>query len=205
MPTWYLNVNVSSDNVRQCFVHHLMLFSVSCHIADIVSFPKSLNFDTNCFCFQSFKTDSHVQRFHHVSLIINICYEQYKLIFQNRISIGIKTAYDSLFISWTAHRKWQRGSDLDTCCIMRIKDPLTPYHEHRLLCVCVPFDYVHLCVFLGCSSVCLFISHLRVFVCMCFCVCVCVCVLLGVLKRCFLVKSCSLGVEGEQTGEMLPR
>lgn len=29
--------------------------------------------------------------------------------------------------------------------------------------------------------------------------------LVDVLKRCFLVKSCSLGVEGEQTGETLPR
>lgn len=62
-----------------------------------------------------------------------------------------------------------KGSDIDTCCMMRIKDPPTPCQEHRQLsvCVCVSFDYAHQCVFLGCSSVCVHSLVFSVSVCVC--------------------------------------
>lgn len=73
--------------------------------------------------------------------------------------------------------------------MMRIKDPLTPCQEHRLqwecVCVCVCLLIVPICV-------CFLLTLVFVyFLCL-------VCVF-------FLVKSCSLGVEGAQTGEALPR
>lgn len=82
--------------------------------------------------------------------------------------------------------------------MMRIKDPPTPCQEHRLLFACM-------CLLIMPIVVCFLVVVLFVSISwLCLCVCL-VCVTVGVLKRCFLVKSCSLGVEGEQTGERLPR
>lgn len=94
-----------------------------------------------------------------------------------------------------------KGSDIDTCCMMRIKDPPTPCQEHRQLSVCVHLLIMPISVSFLVVALFVFIPWFS----LCVCVCVDSLVVFFFLKRCFLVKSCSLGVEGEQTGETLPR
>lgn len=112
--------------------------------------------------------------------------------------------YDPALLSASlspANRRWQRGSDIDTCCMMRIKDPPTPCQEHRQLSVCVHLLIMPISVSFLVVALFVFIPWFS----LCLCVCVDSLVVFFFLKRCFLVKSCSLGVEGEQTGETLPR